>query len=119
MSQTLRIASEKQGYTLADRGAYLALRDTLDLQVRVEKLPPLLNIYHVIRVNPEKFRRVNAAGGEAFADFLVAPTTQELMGEFGREKYGQPLFVPEAGKPEDELGSDTKQQMDAFVLHPR
>lgn len=117
MGQTLRIASEKGGYTLADRGTYLALRDTLDLRVLVEKLPPLLNIYHVIGVNPEKFPKVNAAGGRAFADFLVSPEAQRTIGEFGREEYGQPLFVPDAGKSEDDLGSDTEQPPDAFALH--
>jgi tungstate transport system substrate-binding protein len=116
MGQTLRIASEKGGYTLADRGTYLALRDTLDLEVLVEKLPPLLNIYHVIGVNPERFPKVNAVGGRAFADFLVSPEAQRIIGEFGREKYGQPLFVPDAGKSEDQLGSDTQQPREAFAL---
>ena len=105
MGQTLRITSEKGGYTLADRGTYLALRDTLDLKVLVEKLAPLLNIYHVILVNPEQFPKVNATGGEAFPDFLVSPEAQRIIGEFGREKYGEPLFVPDAGKSEDEVGS--------------
>ena len=86
-------------------GAYLALRDTLDLVVLVERPPPLLNIYHVIGVNPEQFPKINATGGESFADFLVSPEAQRIIGEFGREEYGQPLFVPDAGKAEDEIGS--------------
>ena len=104
MGPTLRVASEKRGYTLTDRGTYLSQRDTLDLQVLVEGDKDLLNIYHVIRVSPEKFPRVNAKGAQAFADFLVSRDAQAMIGEFGREKFGQPLFVPDAGKSEGEVG---------------
>ena len=104
MGETLRIASEKFGYTLTDRGTYLALRDTLQLDVLVEGDPVLLNIYHVITVNPDKWPKVNYTGAEAFADFLVSPDTQKLIGEFGVDKFGQPLFIPDAGKAEDEVG---------------
>ncbi len=94
MGQTLRVASEKGGYTLTDRGTYLSLRGTLDLEILVEGDPPLLNVYHVIGINPKKFPSVNAEGAEAFGDFLVSPEAQKLIDGFGREKYGQPLFVP-------------------------
>lgn len=94
MGQTLRVASEKGGYTLTDRGTYLAQRETLDLAIVLEGDPALRNIYHVIRVNPERFPMVSADGARAFADFLVAPETQRLIGAFGREEYGRPLFVP-------------------------
>ncbi|MCJ7533695.1 MAG: substrate-binding domain-containing protein [Anaerolineales bacterium] len=104
MGETLRIASEKVGYTLTDRGTYLALRDTLQLDVLFEGDPVLLNIYHVITVNPDKWPKVNYTGAEAFADFLVSPDTQKLIGEFGVDKFGQPLFIPDAGKAEDEVG---------------
>jgi tungstate transport system substrate-binding protein len=56
-------------------------------------------------VNPANGPRVNSAGGKAFADFIVAPQTQEVIKTFGVEKFGQPLFVPVAGKKEDELGA--------------
>ena len=104
MGETLRIASEKVGYTLTDRGTYLALRNTLQLDVLVEGDPVLLNIYHVITVNPDKWPKVNYIGAKAFADFLVSPDTQKLIGEFGVDKFGQPLFIPDAGKAEDEVG---------------
>lgn len=104
MGETLRIASEKVGYTLTDRGTYLALRDTVQLDVLVEGDPALLNIYHVITVNPDKWPKVNYTGAKAFADFLVSPDTQKLIGEFGVDKFGQPLFIPDAGKAEDEVG---------------
>jgi tungstate transport system substrate-binding protein len=65
----------------------------------------LLNIYSVLEVNPANGPRVNSAGGKAFADFMVAPQTQKVIQNFGVEKFGQPLFVPVAGKKEDELGA--------------
>lgn len=104
MGQTLKIASEKQGYTLTDRATYLAQKSLLDLDILVEKDAPLLNIYHVIQVNPEKFPKVNAAAGKAFDDYMVSPEAQKLIGEFGTAKFGQPLFVPDAGKSEASLG---------------
>lgn len=105
MGQTLNIASEKGGYTLTDRATYLALRKNLRLAIVLEGDAPLLNVYHVMRVNPQKFRKVNAEGGKAFVEFLVAPETQALIGKFGVDKFGQPLFFPDAGKREDELGA--------------
>lgn len=98
MADTLKIASEKGAYTLTDRGTYLALRDTLDLEILFEGDPILLNIYHVMQVNPEKFEHINAEGAAAFVDFMVAAETQEIIGEFGVDKFGLPLFFPDAGK---------------------
>lgn len=100
MGQTLTIASEREGYTLTDRGTYLALKDKLRLEILVEGDPLLQNIYHVMQVNPEKFphQPINAAGGKAFVDFMVSPEIQEFIGSFGVDQYGQPLFYPDAGK---------------------
>jgi tungstate transport system substrate-binding protein len=96
MGETARIASEKQAYTLIDRGTYLALKSTLALQVLSEGGKDLLNSYRVIVVNPEKHPAVHAAAARRFAEWLVSPETQKRIGEFGREKYGQPLFFPDA-----------------------
>jgi len=104
MGQTLSVASEKKGYTLADRGTYLALKKNLGLDILVEGDAILLNIYHVIEVNPSKWPKVNAAGGKAFADFMVSKETQEIIKTFGVDKFGSPLFFPDAGKKEEELG---------------
>jgi tungstate transport system substrate-binding protein len=98
MGATLIMASEKQGYTLTDRATYLAQKDKLDLKILSEGDKPLLNIYHVMQVNPEKFDKVNAQGGKAFVEFMVAPETQKMIGDFGKDKYGQSLFYPDAGK---------------------
>ncbi len=103
MGATLRIASEKGAYTLTDRGTFLALRETLDLAVLLEGDPALLNIYHIMRVNPEKWPQVNEAGGRALVEFFVAPATQARIAEYGVAKYGQPLFFPAADKSEAEL----------------
>ena len=62
--------------------------------------PPLLNYYHVITVNSTKFPKVNSAGANAFADYLVGADTQKLIASFGVDKYGQQLFFPDAGKPD-------------------
>jgi tungstate transport system substrate-binding protein len=104
MGQTLNVTSEKKGYTLADRGTYLALKKNLSLDILAEGDSILLNIYHVIEVNPAKWPKVNAAGGKAFADFMVAKETQAIIKTFGVDKFGSPLFFPDAGKKEEELG---------------
>ena len=100
MGDTLKIASEKIGYTLTDRATYLSLKDNLKLDILLEGEPSLLNIYHVITVNPEKYPLINQEGGLAFAQFMVAPDTQKIIGEFGVEKFGQPLFFPDVDKKE-------------------
>jgi len=106
MAATLRIASEKAGYTLTDRATYLANQDNLDLEILVEGDQRLLNIYHVITVNPEKWPQVNYSGAQAFTSFLVSAKTQQLIGDFGVAQYGQPLFFPDADKSVTDLSND-------------
>ncbi len=103
MGQTLGIANDRRAYTLTDRGTYLALQKRVDLPILVEKDRPLLNIYSVMEVNPANGPRVNAVGGKAFAEFILAPDTQAVIKTFGVDKYGQPLFVPIAGKKDEDL----------------
>ena len=98
MGQTLGIADDRRAYTLADRGTWLAFQKRVSLPVLVEKDKPLLNLYSVMEVNPANGPRVNGAGGKAFADFMLAPETQAVIKIFGADRYGQPLFVPIAGK---------------------
>ena len=98
MAATLLVANEKDGYTISDRGTYLSQKANLALVALVEGDEALFNVYHVIMVNPAKHPDVNEAGAKAFLDFLVAPATQEMIGKFGVEEYGQALFVPDAGK---------------------
>jgi tungstate transport system substrate-binding protein len=104
MGQTLNVAAEKKGTTLTDRGTYLALRKSLGLDILVEGDAVLLNIYHVVEVNPAKWPRVNSAGAKVFADFMLSKETQGIIKAFGVDKFGSPLFFPDAGNKEEELG---------------
>jgi tungstate transport system substrate-binding protein len=104
MGNTLNVASEKRAYTLSDRGTYLALKRNLQLDILTEGDAILLNIYHVIEVNPAKWPKVNTAGAKAFADFMVSPETQGIIKTFGVDKFGSPLFFPDAGKKEEGPG---------------
>jgi tungstate transport system substrate-binding protein len=99
MGETLKIASEKAGYTLTDRATYLSMKDALDLEVlmgapsvKENTQKALLNQYGVIVVTGAK----NEAGGQVFSDWIVSPGAQALIGTFGVDTYGQQLFVPNA-----------------------
>ena len=96
MGATLTAASEKQGYTLSDRGTYLAQKANLDLEVLNEGDKALFNQYHVIVVDPNKHSKVNADAARAFATFITSPAVQATIGEFGVADYGQALFIPDA-----------------------
>jgi tungstate transport system substrate-binding protein len=104
MGETLNVASEKRAYTLADRGTYLSLKKKLSLDILTEGDAVLLNIYHVIEANPGKWPKVNTAGAKAFSDFMVASETQGVIKAFGVDKFGAPLFFPDAGKKAEDLG---------------
>ena len=104
MGATLTIASEKSAYTLTDRATYLANKANLQLDILTEKDNVLLNVYHVITVNPDKWPRVNYDGAITFAKWITSPATQDVIGKFGVDKFGQPLFVPDADKTDADLG---------------
>jgi len=104
MGASLTVASEKGGYILTDRATYLANKGNLQLDILVEGDQSLLNIYHVITVNPDKWSKSNYDGAIAFLKFLTQPSTQEIIGKFGVDKYGQPLFYPDADKTDADLG---------------
>lgn len=105
MGATLGIANERNAYTITDRGTWLALGKRVSLPILIEGDKALLNIYSVMEVNPANGPRINAIGGKAFADFMVAPQTQSVIKSFGVEKFGQSLFVPVADKREEDLGA--------------
>lgn len=104
MGQTLNVTAEKKGYTLTDRGTYLAMKKNLNLNILTEGDAALLNIYHVIEVNSAKWPKANAQGARAFADFMVSKKTQGIIKTFGVDKFGSPLFLPDAGKKVEDLG---------------
>ncbi|MDG2303718.1 MAG: substrate-binding domain-containing protein [Candidatus Binatia bacterium] len=95
MGATLDIASERRSYTLTDRGTYLALLRRLDLEVIFEGEPPLLNVYSIYVVNPEKHPGAKADLARQLAAYFAEPEIQARIGEFRREEYGRPLFVPD------------------------
>jgi tungstate transport system substrate-binding protein len=104
MGATLTIASQKAAYTLTDRATYLANQANLQLGILVEKDKSLLNVYHVITVSPDKWPKVNYTGAVAFMNWIVSPATQTFIGKFGVDKYGQQLFIPDAGKSDADIG---------------
>lgn len=97
MALSLRMAHEKRGYILTDRGTFLSTGKEIDLVIDYEGDPLLLNKYSVMVVNPARHPHVHNAEAMKCADFLVSPTGQGIIRTFGVEKYGQPLFVPDAG----------------------
>ena len=104
MGATLTIASEKSAYTLTDRATYLANKSNLQLEILVEGDKSLLNVYHVITVNNEKWPKANYDGATAFLKFMTQSSTQEVIGQFGVDKFGEPLFYPDADKTDADLG---------------
>ena len=104
MGATLTIASEKAGYTLTDRATFLANKANLQLEILVEGDKSLLNVYHVITVNPDKWPKVNYDGATAFLKFMTEASTQTTIGKFGVDEYGQQLFIPDADKTDADLG---------------
>lgn len=94
MGATLQVASEKGAYTLTDRATFLALQKTLNLVILFEGDPELRNIYHIMRVNPEKWPQVNVEGSKALVAFFLNPETQARIAAFGVERFGRPLFYP-------------------------
>lgn len=96
MAQALRMAHEKKAYLLCDRATYLALKQEVQLDVLLEGDELLLNRYSVIVVNPEKHPHVRVSGANRWADFLISKGGQKIIGEFGVDRYGRSLFVPNA-----------------------
>lgn len=98
MGDVLKIASEKQGYTISDRATYLAQKDNLDLDIIIEGDENLFNQYGIIPVNPNKNENINNPGAMEFMNWMTSEKGQSLIKEFGVEEYGQPLFIPNYDK---------------------
>jgi tungstate transport system substrate-binding protein len=103
MIPTLNATTERQAYTLADRPTFLERRSTLDLAIQLEGAPDLLRLYHVIVANPARGAWIDEAGARAFAQWVLGPEAQELIRTFGVDRYGEPIFTPDAGRTEQEL----------------
>jgi tungstate transport system substrate-binding protein len=95
MVHTLRIANEKGAYCFSDLSTWITHKNELDnLCLLFEKDPALLNEYSLIPVSPEKFRQVNFELAEKFVEFFTSKEGQKLISDFGKKKYGQPVFYP-------------------------
>jgi tungstate transport system substrate-binding protein len=95
MGETLKVADEKAAYTIADRATWLSMAKELPgLTILYEGDKALFNQYGVIVIPDSK----NQAGGQAFADYVLSPAGQKVIGEFGVQKYGEALFTPNAAK---------------------
>lgn len=98
MGDVLKMADEMKAYTLSDRGTYLAYKSKVELDIVTEKSPELYNQYGVIAVNPEKFKNVKSKEADEFIKWILSDKGQKLIGEFGKDKYGEPLFIANAKK---------------------
>ena len=91
MGDALLLAGQKSAYILTDRATYLKFRERTQLEIIVDGDPPLLNSYGIIPVKGA----ANEAGGRAFADWMTAEKTQQLIARFGIKQYGQAVFFVE------------------------
>jgi tungstate transport system substrate-binding protein len=99
MGAVLRMADQKRGYTLADRGTFLALRTKMGLAIVCEGDPEAINLYSVIVVSPERHPHVQLGPTRRFAEFMQSSEARELIARFRVEKFGQPLFTPRKKGP--------------------
>ncbi|BAY99943.1 tungstate ABC transporter permease [Tolypothrix tenuis PCC 7101] len=105
MAKTLQVANQKLGYTLTDRATYIFQKKNVSsLRVMVEGDKKLLNLYHVMEVNSQKFPKVNSAGAKAFINFVLSTEGQTIISAHGKKEFGQPLFFVDAGKTEKNYG---------------
>jgi len=96
MGAVLTMTDEQQAYTLSDRSTYLSRKDNLDLDILVEGDPILFNQYGVLPIAQDEAHQDKFAAAEAFVNWITGPDTQKLIAEFGKDKYGQQLFYPNA-----------------------
>ena len=102
MEETLIAADTKNGYTLSDNGTYLAIKDKIKLVILFEKDRLLLfNPYHVMAVNPAKYPSVNYNLAMKYIAYMISPEAQDIIRNYGKDKYGEALFMPAANAPEN------------------
>jgi len=94
MGATLTMANDREAYTLSDKGTFLSYADDLDLEIIVENSGDLLNVYSVIAVNQSRFSWINIAGANNLIEFMTSNETQQLIGDYGVDTWGQSLFYP-------------------------
>ncbi len=96
MGDTIITANTKEGYTLSDRGTYLAMKDKINLRILFESDQKyLFNPYHVMAVNPAKFPNVKYDLAMKYINYVTSPAGQDIIRNYGNDKYAEALFVPE------------------------
>ena len=95
MGTCLTMASEKGAYCLTDKATFLSNKDSLNLEILLEKSDDMQNVYSLIECNPEKLDGVNTEGAKALIDWMMSPEASALIAEYGKEQYGQALFYLE------------------------
>lgn len=96
MGDVLQMANEMEAFTLSDRATYLSMADKLNLEIVAEGDSSLLNYYGVIAVNPKLNKAIHGKEADQFVKWILSDKTQALIGKFGVEEFGQPLFYPNA-----------------------
>jgi len=94
MGQTLQIAGERRAYVLSDIGTFLAFRERIELESLSQPAPSLRNVYSVLRIAPDRFDPARAERAAQFEAFMIDAKTQRQIADFGRERFGRPLFRP-------------------------
>jgi tungstate transport system substrate-binding protein len=100
MGEVLIMAHEKGAYTLTDRGTYLAFQKDgkINLPILFEGDPILFNPYGIIAVNPNRYPQVNYVMAMALIGWITSQGGQKIIEVYGKNKYGAPLFYPDAIK---------------------
>lgn len=93
MGAVIKIADDKQAYTLSDRGTYLAFKEKIELKIVFEGAEELLNPYHIILVNPERHAHVKVDAAKQYIDFIRGEEGQKIIRDF--KIQGEALFIPD------------------------
>jgi tungstate transport system substrate-binding protein len=109
MGDTLRIASEKNAYTLSDEGTFLAYKSGLKLTPLITEGASLLNVYSAMAVIPKKNATATIEAANDYINFLISPQGQALIADYGKEQYGKGLFNPMTPEKAKELSTATNK----------
>lgn len=95
MGPSLQVAGERRAYIVSDIGTFLAFQPKIGLAILSGQSAALRNVYSVLQLDPSR-QRSEAVGraASAFERHLLSPEVQQTLAGFGRERFGQPLFVP-------------------------
>jgi tungstate transport system substrate-binding protein len=97
MGPVITMTNDLQGYTLADRGTYLSMKDKVDLPILVAGDPRLFNPYGIIALNPDRFRHVAYFEAMELIAWMTSVEGQKIIGDYKVE--GEVLFFPDAVTP--------------------